>query len=79
MMIYVFSRLDKNILTYSGRNNLGYYSTLEKAYNKLKKYIDNIPTLEYIDSMIKRNRYYDIIDKSYTSEYRIKIEKLDDK
>lgn len=78
MMIYILSNLDKNITTSFGRNNLGYYSTIEKAYDALKKYIDNLPTLNHINSMIERNGYYDIINKYYTSEYRIQIEKVDD-
>lgn len=79
MTIYILSKLNKNIMTSFTREDLGYYSTIEKAYNKLKKYIDNIPTLNYISNMIERNGYYDIIDKYYTFEYRIKIEKLDSK
>lgn len=77
MKIYVFSELSKNIITYSGRKNLGYYSTLEKAYVELKKYIDDVPSLDYVGKMIKRNGYYDIVNKYYTTEFRISEEELD--
>lgn len=78
MRIYVFSKLCTSNFTYSGRDNLGYYSILEKAYNQLKKYIDVVPTLEYISKIIERNGYYDITNKYYTSQFRIQIEKLDE-
>lgn len=77
MLIYVLSEINQSIILSSGQHEIGYYSTLNNAYNKLKKYIDNIPELHYIQKLIERNGYYDISDKYYTTKYIIKKVKLD--
>ena len=77
MIIYVLSKLNNQDVVFSGRDILGYYSNLTNAYNKLKKYINDIPDMDYVNRQIERNGYYDIPNDYYTSHYRIAKETLD--
>lgn len=77
MIIYILSRLDSYDIICGGQDNLGYYSNLTNAYNKLKEYTNDIPDINYVNMQIEKNGYYDIAIDYYTGYYVITKEILD--